>query len=502
MERAHPSLRVQAGRAGALRADLLVVPVEGDRVRDRLRRFGLAGSAVTRRARTADFHGRPDDVFVHGGDRQTVMLVGMGTEPGVDAWRKLGARARREAERQGLRRVAAWLDGAVEQADVLAAVAEGFLLGGYRFDRYKLETKPSKVESLALAGDTTSKAATWKPVLDGAVAVADLVCAARDLVNEPPSIATPTFIAKHAERLAVETPGLKVEVWAGRRLEREGLAGLLAVARGSHEEPRFIQLRYAPGGAKMRVALVGKGITFDSGGLSIKPAKSMETMKYDMAGAATVLSAVAAVAKLGLPIAVTAYAPTTENLPGERAQKPGDIIKFMNGKTAEVLNTDAEGRLVLADALALAAKTKPDVIVDVATLTGAARVALGPSYGAVLGNDQPTIDALIAAGRIVGEPLWQLPLAREYKEDIRSSIADVKNVGGPEGGTITAALFLEEFVGDAKWAHLDIAGPAFAERETPLGPRGGTAFGVRLLVEWLRQLASADPRYISGRDRT
>src|SRR6185436_18918704 len=195
-----------------------------------------------------------------------------------------------------------------------------------------------------------------------------------------------------------------------------------------------------------------------------------------MAGAATVLSAVAAVAKLGLDVDVTAYAPATENLPGLRAQKPGDVITFMNGKTVEVLNTDAEGRLILADALALAAKSKPDVIVDLATLTGAARVALGNAYAAILGNDQATIDTLIAAGRAVGEPLWQLPLAKEYKDDIRSPIADVKNVGGAEAGTITAALFLEEFVGESKWAHLDIAGPAFAERDTPLGGKGATAF--------------------------
>jgi leucyl aminopeptidase len=489
MERSQPTLHVQAARGGAVRADVVVVPVDGDGLRDRLRRLGL-GVAVARRAEAADFRGRPDDVFVHAGDRNTIMLVGMGPTPALDAWRKLGSRARREAERQGARRVAACLGDALARADVLAAVAEGFLLVGYRFDRYKLERKPSKVAALVLVGDKAPKPTEWKPVLERAAAVADLVCAARDIVNEPPSVATPSFIAKHAERLAVETPGLKLEVWSGRRLEREKLAGLMAVARGTTEEARFIQLRYSPASAKARVALIGKGITFDSGGLSLKPAKSMETMKYDMAGAATVLSAVAAAAKLGLAVAVTAYAPTTENLPGERAQKPGDVITFMNGKTAEVLNTDAEGRLILADALALAAKTKPDVIVDVATLTGAARVALGNAYAAVLGNDQPTVDALIAAGRAVGEPIWQLPLAREYKEDIRSPIADVKNVGGPEGGTITAALFLEEFVGDSKWAHLDIAGPAFAERETVLGGKGATAFGVRLLVEWLRGLAA------------
>jgi leucyl aminopeptidase len=481
---------VYPGRASAVRADLVAVPVAGDTLRETLRTFGAAGPTLARRAQAADFRGRPEDVFVHAGDRGTVMLVGIDGSSSLDGWRKLGARARREAERQGAKRVAAYLGAHVARAEVLAAVVEGFLLSGYRFDRYKRDRKPSKVEGLVLVGENAPKPATWKPVLEGAADLTALVCAARDLVNEPPSVATPVFIAKHAERLAVETPGLKVEVWSGRRLEREGLTGLLAVARGTHEEPRFIQLRYTPDGARMRVALVGKGITFDSGGLSLKPPKSMETMKYDMAGAATVLSAVAAVAKLGLPIAVTAYAPATENLPGERAQKPGDVITFMNGKSAEILNTDAEGRIILADALALAAKAKPDVIVDLATLTGAARVALGTAYAAVLGNDQATIDGLIAAGKVVGEPLWQLPLAKEYKDEIRSPIADIKNVGGPEGGTITAALFLEEFVDGVKWAHLDIAGPAFAEKESTLSSRGATAFGVRLLVEWLRGLAA------------
>ncbi len=489
MDNALPTLRVQPGGPSAARADLLVVPVPSDDVRGPLRKLGRAAAAVARRVRAADFRGRPDDALVHHGDRGAIMLAGTGGEADLDTWRRVGARARREAERGGARRVAIYLGRAIERRDVLAAVSEGFLLVGYRFDRYKIDRKASKVTSLVLVGEGAPKPALWKPVVADAAAVARLVFAARDLVNEPPSIATPSFIARHAERLAVETQGLKVEVWAGRRLEREGLAGLLAVARGTHEEPRFIQLTYAPRGAKRRVALVGKGITFDSGGLSLKPAKSMETMKYDMAGAATVLSAVAAVARLGLPVAVTAYAPATENLPGGGAQKPGDVIKFMNGKTAEVLNTDAEGRLVLADALALAAKAKPDAIVDLATLTGAARVALGTSYAAILGNDQATIDALIAAGRSVGEPLWQLPLAKEYKDDIRSPVADVKNVGGGEAGTITAALFLEEFVGDAKWAHLDIAGPAFAEKDTSFGGRGATAFGVRLLVEWVRGLA-------------
>jgi leucyl aminopeptidase len=492
METPLPTLRIQSGNPSTVRADLLAVAVGADDVRGALRALGRRGGPLARRATASDFRGRADEVLVHHDDRGAIVLVGVGSgDVTLEAWRKLGARARREAERQGARRVVAHLGAAVGRPEAVAAVAEAFLLAGYAFDRYKLERKPARVTSLTLLGAKVPPPAVSKRVLADVGGVTSLVYAARDLVNEPPSIATPTMVAKHAERLAVETPGLKVEVWSGRRLEREGLSGLLAVARGSHEEPRFIQLRYTPATAKKRVALVGKGITFDSGGLSLKPAKSMETMKYDMAGAATVLSAVAAAARLGLPIAVTAYAPATENLPGGAAQKPGDVIKFMNGKTAEVLNTDAEGRLILADALALAAKAKPDVIVDLATLTGAARVALGASYAAVLGNDQATIDALVAAGKSVGEPLWQLPLVAEYKDDIRSAIADVKNIGGSEAGTITAALFLAEFVGDARWAHLDIAGPAFAEKETMLAPRGATAFGVRLLVAWLRALAES-----------
>src|SRR5438034_907973 len=230
-----------------------------------------------------------------------------------------------------------------------------------------------------------------------------------------------------------------------------------------------------------------QGITFDSGGLSLKSPKAMEAMKYDMAGGAAVIGAVAAAARLGLPVDVTGFVPATENLPGGRAQKPGDVIRFLNGKTVEVLNTDAEGRLILADALALASREKPDAIVDLATLTGACRVALGTGLAGVMGNDERLVAQLIEAGRAAGEPLWQLPLVREYREDLKSPIADLKNVGG-EAGTITAGLFLEEFVDGVPWAHLDIAGPAFTEKDLPHAPRGGTGFGVRLLVRYLSDL--------------
>jgi leucyl aminopeptidase len=215
----------------------------------------------------------------------------------------------------------------------------------------------------------------------------------------------------------------------------------------------------------------------------------METMKYDMAGGAAVLSAAAAAAALELPVAVTAYVPASENLPSGTAQKPGDVIRYANGKTVEVLNTDAEGRLILADALTLASRDRPDAIVDLATLTGAARVALGTLYAGVLGSDQALVDALLAAGREAGEPLWQLPLVREYRDDLKSTVADLKNVGGSEGGTIVAALFLQEFVDGVPWAHLDIAGPAFAEKDQLFAARGATGYGVRLLVRYLRGLA-------------
>jgi leucyl aminopeptidase len=255
------------------------------------------------------------------------------------------------------------------------------------------------------------------------------------------------------------------------------------------EEPRFIKIHYQPGRkAKKKVVLIGKGITFDSGGLSLKPSKSMETMKLDMAGGAAVIATMSCLPKLGLDVEVTGYVPTTDNLPGHNAQKPGDVIRYLNGKTIEVLNTDAEGRLILADALALGAQQKPDYMINLATLTGACMTALGTQVGGIFSNHQPLADHLLRASQEAGEKLWQLPLVKEYKELIKSSVADMKNIGGAHGGAITAALILQEFVGDTPWAHLDIAGPAFAENDNALGPKGGTGFGVRTLLKFLSTL--------------
>jgi leucyl aminopeptidase len=283
--------------------------------------------------------------------------------------------------------------------------------------------------------------------------------------------------------------GLSVEVWGKKKIEAMKLAGLLAVNRGSLEEPRFIAIHYKPSAKpKKKVALIGKGITFDSGGLSLKPAKSMETMKLDMAGGAAVIAAMSRLPQLGLNVEVTGYVPTTDNLPGGNAQKPGDVIRYANGKTIEVLNTDAEGRLILADALALAARQKPDCMINLATLTGACVVALGQHVAGLFSNHQPLADQIARAARDSGERVWQLPLVREYREQIKSNIADIRNIGGAHGGAITAALILQEFVENIPWAHLDIAGPAFAESETALCSKGGTGFGVRTLLRFLASL--------------
>ena len=309
-------------------------------------------------------------------------------------------------------------------------------------------------------------------------------------MNEPPSSLTPEkFAATFVERFA-GVAGVTVEVWDEDRIATERLGGLLGVARGSTQPPRLVRVQYQPAdpieidGRVPHLALVGKGITFDSGGLSLKTATGMETMKTDMGGAAAVLSAVDAAAALGARIRITAFTPLTENMPSGSAIKPGDVLTTRNGKTIEVLNTDAEGRLVLADGLTLAAEEGPDAIVDLATLTGAQVVALGKEIAGLLGNDDGLMAELRAAGDRAGEPLWPLPLPDDYRSHIESEIADMRNVGRPgQAGSIAAAMLLREFVADVPWAHLDIAGPARSDENSRYLSKGGTGFGVRTLVE-------------------
>jgi leucyl aminopeptidase len=492
MEMRVATVRMRSGRPGAATGDLIVaVVIEGGLTRT-LRALGKRWSALAgRRARALGFQGREGERVLVGSGGEQLVLLGAGKDPAAATWSRLGGRARREATEQGARRVTALPGPQGEGPFSLRAFVEGFHLAGYRFVEMKGKSEPVKLPALTVLGETLPSVDETKTLLAEIETVVQAVCAARSLVNRPASVATPTHLADWARTAGKGIRGLTVDVLDARRMRRDGLSGTLAVAQGSAEPPRFIVMRYAPRDARKRVALVGKAITFDSGGLSLKPPKSMETMKYDMAGGAAVLATVAAAARLGLGVAVTGYVPATENLPGPAAQKPGDVIRYLNGTTVEVLNTDAEGRLVLADGLVLASRDKPDAIIDLATLTGAARIALGVRYAAILGNRQETIDALVAAGTRAGEPLWQLPMPAEYRDSLRSSVADVRNIGmGPEGGTITAALFLEHFVDGVPWAHLDIAGPAFAEQDWPDCPRGGSGFGVRLLLSYLRELGA------------
>lgn len=479
-----------------VRTALLAVPVTdkglGDGLARRLDRQ-LKGrlAALVKRSGFVGRRGSSLLAATHGAiPAEHVLLVGLGKhdEEGLHAWRMAGAVAAKEGGR-------VWADEAIfmlppdqQTESVVGAVAEGALLNAYRFTRYRSNGKQKgRLRTLVLGRTAAGRSAALTRALRNARLSASAVCLARDLVNEPPSTATASYLSEQATAHC-RGEGLKVEVWDKKKIERMKLAGLLAVNQGSREEPRFIHMRYKPKGRPQRkVALVGKGITFDSGGLSLKPARSMETMKIDMAGAAAVIGVMSVLPELAPDAEVLGLVPTTDNLPDGGAQKPGGVIRYLNGKTVEVMNTDAEGRLILADALLLAAREKPDCMINLATLTGACIVALGNEVAGLFSNDDELAGKLIQCSRDAGESLWRLPLTPEYREDIKSQVADIKNVGGGSAGAITAALFLQEFVGETPWAHLDIAGPAFTAKGHIVCPKGGTGFGVRTLLNLLAE---------------
>ena len=365
------------------------------------------------------------------------------------------------------------------------ALAEGFALGAYRYTRYKSKATPPALESVTVAtsclpGDGGA-AAVAEGIQQG-TCVAEAVALARDLVNEPATAMTPRRLVEVATEVA-DRSGMAISVLDEEGIARERLGGLAGVALGSVEPARLITLTYDPPGATAAVAFVGKGITFDSGGLSIKTADGMETMKTDMSGAAAVLASMSTLRDLGATVKVMGIIPATENMPGGRAMKPGDVLTIRNGKTVEVLNTDAEGRLVLADGLSLAVEAGVDAVVDVATLTGACMIALGRKVAGLMANSDAWRDQVQAAAERAGEPVWPLPLPDDYRSLIDSEIADIKNIGGRWAGALTAGLFLKEFVGDVPWAHLDIAGPARSEEDSGYVTKGGTGFAVRTLIE-------------------
>jgi leucyl aminopeptidase len=379
-----------------------------------------------------------------------------------------------------------------DAAVVASSATEGAIIGLFEPDKYRtIEKEERMVERLIVLVDGADEDALRRGVERGQV-VGESVNFTRDLANEPGAYMTPTIMAERAQEFANEL-GLEIDVLDQARMEQEGMGALLSVARGSDQPPKMMILKYMPEGktsiedGEDYLALVGKGITFDTGGISIKPSENMELMKYDMTGGATVLGVMRAIAQLKPPIPVLGVVPASENMPSGKATKPGDVVRAMTGKTIEVINTDAEGRLILADAVAYAKKLGATRVIDMATLTGAVSIALGDVNTGVLGTDQTLINEIIESGREVGEKFWQLPLDKEYSKQIKSDIADIKNVGGRKAGTITAAAFIKEFADGISWAHLDIAGTAWGDEAKPSRAKGPTGVAVRTLVNFIER---------------
>lgn len=421
-----------------------------------------------------------------------MLVVGLGAGTDAEALRSGAGTAARQAEKDSSIAVVVpgdLLDDAVSAIARAQAAAEGLALGAYAYTdfRKKNTDTPSLTQLIVLGGDGLKESDVRSGVTVGD-ALGRATNLARDLVNTPPGAKRPPDLANRIADVASAT-GLKCKVHDEDDLEKGGFGGILGVGRGSSSPPRLVELSYAPRGADRHVVLVGKGITFDSGGLSLKPSSSMETMKSDMAGAAAVVGAMSALKELGVKNKVTGLCALAENMPGGDATRVSDVLTHRGGTTVEVMNTDAEGRLVLADALAYGAESEPDAMIDLATLTGAQVVALGEKISGLMGTDEDLLSALEAAALTSGERVWRLPLPEDYAEHLKSEVADYKNIGKRGvAGTLVAGLFLKIFAGDRPWAHLDIAGPAFDDDgDGAYTPKGGTGAGVRLLVRYLQE---------------
>ncbi|MBM3672097.1 MAG: leucyl aminopeptidase [Actinobacteria bacterium] len=486
-----------------VRADLLAVPFFADRVP------GPGGDIVEKAfggglktfLEGAGFSGKPGETIVVPLNGKTAaknaVLIGLGARDEVDAatLRRAGAAlARRAAKASSIvTTVAGAADNGLTAEAAAGAFAEGVILGSYKFLEYKSEGEQTKLRKVSLASTGGAKV---QAALKRAQVITEAVAWARDMVNEPAGAKSPTEFAAAARRL-LTGKGVRVTILNEAQMRTQKMGGVLGVGQGSVRPPRFVKVVYEPTGKKARgtLALVGKGVIFDSGGLSIKPAQGMETMKTDMSGAAAVLATMATLRALGVKHRVVAYAPMVENMPSGNAIRPGDVLKMRNGKTVEVLNTDAEGRLILADALALAVTDGSDAMVDLATLTGACVVALGEKVAGLMGNDSGWVDQVRSASDRAGEPTWPLPLPDEYRKLLESEVADLRNIGtSGMGGALTAGIFLEAFVDEVPWAHLDIAGPARAGSDDGELTKGGTGFGVRTLVELVEHFDPPAPK--------
>jgi leucyl aminopeptidase len=483
------TLSLTAGRAdpASLDVPLLVVALASGETRDeRLTALdGTLGGVIGRLLDRRDFRAARDETLHLAGGTSgpaRLLLVGLGKPAErVSALRRAGALAARQAGRMGTGRLAFYA-GALGREET-EAIAFGLAAGAWEYTDTK--TPPPEDERRAPLTDATILGADEQGLENGR-AIAEGHGLARTLAMMPGNLCTPEFLATTAQEIAARH-GLEVTVLGRAEMEREGMGSFLCVAQGTPEDPKLIVLEYKGGavGAKP-VALVGKGLCFDTGGISIKPAQGMEWMKFDMCGAAGVLGAMEAIARLRLPINVVGLVGSTTNMPSGTAVKPGDVVRSMSGKFIEIINTDAEGRLVLADVLSYAARYEPAAVLDAATLTGACVIALGHTASGVMGNDADVVREVLAAGTRAGEPGWELPMWDDYKELIKSDVADIKNSGGRPAGTISAALFLKEFAEGFPWVHLDIAGTAYTEADLGTVPRGPTGVPVGTFVEFVR----------------
>lgn len=461
------------------------------------------GGAISELIKMGDMTGKAEQtalLYTRGAiPSKRILIVGLGEKSKftAESVRRAAALVARTVRKLRITRYHSTLYGVgigdVGPIETAQAIAEGTILGNYSFTQHKSDMTDvlPTLEALTLVqADASTIPLVQQGVATGKI-IAESVCFVRDLVNQPANYLTPTMLAEAAEKLAHEL-GLQIEVLEEAQMAELGMGALLGVAQGSEEPAKFIIIEYNAERADLApYIIVGKGLTFDSGGLSIKPSEGMEAMKGDMAGAGVVLGVLKAAANLKLPLRLVGLIPATENLPSGRAYKPGDVLKSMSGLTIEVISTDAEGRLILADALAYAQRYRPQAVVDLATLTGACIIALGHVAAGLMGNNAELVQALMRASAQSGEKVWELPLYEEYEEQIKSEVADIKNTGGRPAGTITAGMFLSKFAKDFPWAHLDIAGVASSDTEKGYVTKGATGWGVRLLVQWLRNIAQA-----------
>jgi leucyl aminopeptidase len=468
----------------------------------------LYDGAITRVLEAGDFSGRANDVLVLYPSRpdcgiRRVLLVGVGKREDhtVERLRRAVGTAVRVAERMSIREIAVSVGHVHHLSEHMGefyagvAAVEAAVLASWDFRELKTQSDEQAPRARLDAMTLLAYGEDEQRELDRAAWYGSITARAANLARmlqtQPGNVATPTYLADRARELG-ERLGMEITVLDRQAMREEGMHALLAVAQGTQEEPRFITMRYQGAGDGVApLVLVGKGVTFDAGGISIKPADRMEDMKYDMSGAAAVIGAMQGIAELKLRANVVGLVPATENLPSGTAFKPGDVIRSHLGRTIEIVNTDAEGRLILADALSYARRYEPAAIVDCATLTGACVIALGHQAIGIMGNDGTLIDQVRAAGQRTGERCWPLPLWDEYREQIDSAIADIKNSGGRPAGTITAGWFLKEFVGETPWAHLDIAGTAYRDEAAPYLRKGAAGVPTRLLIDWVRARADA-----------